>query len=368
MREDTVFSPSFGNRPLSLVGRELEVRELLDGLAQAPGSKGRSVVLLGQRGAGKTVLLWELRDRAIEQGFVVTTPTSVSEGMLERIVEKVQENGARFVSDSSPRLSGGSVGVLGFSVGLEFTRDVQETKTPQFKLTQLVRKLNQMGHGVLILIDELQANSIEVRQLVSVYQEQIGEGLNVALVMAGLPGAVSATLNDRVLTFLNRAHKMQLGPLRLDDVRAFFTKAFGSLGVRITEDQMRESVEFTQGSPYLLQLVGHNIVVYAEESGEISEGQLQAALSAAKSDFENDVCETTLRSLSDKDVEFLVAMSHDSGFSSVASVAERMKVTVDYAQKYRRRLIDSGVIECPRRGRLTFAVPYLRDWLRHRML
>lgn len=36
----------------------------------------------------------------------------------------------------------------------------------------------------------------------------------------------------------------------------------------------------------------------------------------------------------------------------------------DYAQKYRRRLIDAGVIEAPRRGEVSFAVPYLGDYLR----
>ena len=41
----------------------------------------------------------------------------------------------------------------------------------------------------------------DIRRLVIAYQELVGEGLDVALVMAGLPGAVSATLNDHVLTF-----------------------------------------------------------------------------------------------------------------------------------------------------------------------
>lgn len=44
--------------------------------------------------------------------------------------------------------------------------------------------------------------------------------------------------------------------------------------------------------------------------------------------------------------------------------SERMKVTPDYAQKYRKRLIDAGVIEAPRRGYVSFAVPYLADYLR----
>ena len=77
MARDTVFSPAFGNRPSQLVGRDEVVRELLAGLDERPGSKRRSVVVLGQRGSGKTVLLWELADRAAERGFVVAAPTIV---------------------------------------------------------------------------------------------------------------------------------------------------------------------------------------------------------------------------------------------------------------------------------------------------
>lgn len=32
-------------------------------------------------------------------------------------------------------------------------------------------------------------------------------------------------------------------------------------------------------------------------------------------------------------------------------------------QPYRKRLLDAGVIEAPRRGELVFAVPYLADFL-----
>ena len=32
-------------------------------------------------------------------------------------------------------------------------------------------------------------------------------------------------------------------------------------------------------------------------------------------------------------------------------------------QPYRKRLIDEGVIEAPRRGELVFAVPYLAEYL-----
>lgn len=364
MRQDSVFSPSFGNRPTHLVGRERVLSELVEGLTSAPGSRERATVLLGQRGSGKTVLLWELADRATAEEFAVAKPTVSTDGMLERIVEKLQDAGEQLLGAESAHLTGGSVGALGFTVGLQFSREVQETKSAQYRLTQLVRKLSGQGHGTLLLIDELQANSPEVRRLVTVYQEMVGEGLNVALVMAGLPGAVSATLNDHVLTFLNRAKKVDLPELPISDVDAFFAQAFSRLNLRIEPHVRYRAAKETHGSPYLLQLVGHNIVLWSDDAGELSAEAYSEAVSNAQRDYKNDVCKTTMAALSEKDGEFLAAMSEDSGSSSIADVAQRMGVTYDYAQKYRRRLIDAGVIEVPTRGKVAFAVPFLAEYLR----
>ena len=361
MIKDTIFSPAFGNRPTYLVGRELVLDGLIAGLDSMPGSKERSTVLLGQRGSGKTVLLWELADRAAEMGYVVASPTIVSDGMLARIVEKVQDSGGRYVSDV-PRVAGGSIGAFGFEVGLEFSREVQETKSDQFKLTQLVRKLTEQGHGVLILVDELQANSQDVRELVTVYQELIGEGLNVALVMAGLPGAVSATLNDKVLTFLNRAKKVTLSALPTMDIEAFYANAFDELGVGASSAQVRRAAEAAQGSPYMMQLVGHGVVLRAAED-RLDDDALEAAVASAEEEFETDVCETTLAALSEMDVRFLRAMAQDGADSSTTEIADRLGVTTDYGQKYRKRLIDAGVIEPCGWGRVRICVPLLKGYL-----
>ena len=85
---ETIFSPSFGNRPSYLVGRGNVISTFISGLEQEPGNRDRAMLMFGQRGSGKTVLLWELADRARKLGFVVATPTVASEDMLERIVEK----------------------------------------------------------------------------------------------------------------------------------------------------------------------------------------------------------------------------------------------------------------------------------------
>ena len=113
MIRDTMFAPSFDNRPAYLVGRDALVERFVEGLSAEPGSRDRAVVMLGQRGYGKTVLLWELADRAAAMGYVVAHPTIVSSGMLDRIVEKVQQDGRRHLGSKSVRLANASIGAYG---------------------------------------------------------------------------------------------------------------------------------------------------------------------------------------------------------------------------------------------------------------
>ena len=362
--EDTVFSPSFGNRPSQLVGRQEVIKRFRAGLQSKTGNRDRAVLLLGQRGSGKTVLLWEFADIARKAGFVVANPTTASEDMLARIVEKLQDDGESLKKPQKPKMNGGSVGALGFSVGLQFTREVQETKSFQYKLTHLCRKLTADGHGVLVLIDEVQANTPDMRQVIAAYQEIVGEGLDIAIAMAGLPGAVSSTLNDKVLTFLNRARRVELKPLPASEVDAFYATAFHELGLRISDNLRRRAAAASHGSPYMLQLVGHYLVAYAGDSDEVNETTLAHALESAQIDFEDNVCRTTVAALSDKDLAFLAAMAQDDGESLISDVAQRMGVTNGYAQQYRRRLRDAGIIEATRRAHIAFAVPHLADYLR----
>lgn len=361
---DEVFSPAFGNRPSQLVGRDSVLDELVGGLTSRPGNRRRATVLLGQRGMGKTVLLWELADRARELGYAVATPTVVSESMLDRIVEKIQDDGERYIKQKHGQLVGGSVGVLGFSAGLQFSEQVQETKSFGYKILSLARELGEQGHGLLILVDELQANSPELKQLLISYAELVGEQQNMAIVLAGLPAAVSSMLNDHVLTFLNRANKVILGPIEQDEIDAYYARVFEGVGLRVDPGIRRSASAATFGSPYMMQLVGHNLMRYAGETGVVTHDVLQNALVASREAFEEDVCQTTLAALSERDADFLQAMSSDKESSRMSDIAKRMGVTDDYAQKYRKRLLANGIIEAPRRGFVRFAVPYLAGYLR----
>ena len=70
-----------------------------------------------------------------------------------------------------------------------------------------------------------------------------------------------------------------------------------------------------------------------------------------------------MASLSEKDIEFLKAMSLDDKESAISDIGERLNVNSAYVQRYKKRLLQSGVIDNERRGYVDFAVPYLREYL-----
>ena len=362
---DSIFSPSFGNKPSNLIGRDHVMGMLTGGLKAMPGSKERARLIIGQRGMGKTVLLLELAEFARANGFIVASPTVVSSDMLDRILEKLERDGEKLLQKEKVRITGASVGILGFSAGIQTENNDQPKRSFAYKLQDLCEKANEEGKAVLILVDEVQSNSEELKKLIIAYQELVGEGCDIAIVMAGLPSSISRTLNQHVLTFLNRASKMNLEPISVREIAVYYRDCFRKLGIDMDERRISMAANRTEGSPYMMQLIGHYITISASENGKLSDEDFIHALAAAQDEFIDDICGTTLSTLSEMDVEFLKAMSADSDESAIKDICARLEVDSAYANRYKSRLIQFGVIQQKRRGYVEFAVPYLKDFLKH---
>ncbi len=361
--KDTVFVPAFGNRPRNLVGREDIIRVFEGGLQSPPGSRERAMLVLGQRGSGKTVLLLELAEMAQKRGVVIASPTVVSREMPERVLEKLSVAGEACFEKDKGQITGGTINVLGIGGGITVSPTKQPEPSFALRLTNLCKAINDHGKAVMLLIDEAQANSDELRQLIVAYQEMVGANMDVFIALAGLPSTISSILNDHVLTFLNRARKIPLPPLRINEVEAYYRNTFSQLAIAIDDGMVVTAANETQGSPYLMQLIGHYITINAGSDGAISSQRFKTAIEMAKGDFMNDICQTTLAPLSDQDVVFLAAMASDTDSSRMADIILRLNCTSSLAQTYKRRLIHAGIIEQKRRGEVSFAVPYLRDYM-----
>ncbi|MDR2566651.1 MAG: hypothetical protein LBC97_11495 [Bifidobacteriaceae bacterium] len=356
------FAPAFGNRPSRFVDREREIAAFAKGLQGPGGHPNRALLFTGQRGMGKTALLLELAAQAEQFGFVAAKATA-DDGLLDELLEVIQANGMKRVPKGKP-LKGFNVGALGFSVGLTFNDHTQNSYGFRVKLGLLCDALAERGLGVVLLVDEVTASSPELRKLVTTYQELVGEGKNIAIAMAGLPTAVSRLLNDQVLTFLNRASKFRLEPIPVHEIVSLYVKEFRSLGKSMSAEDFQRAAEATLGYPYLLQLIGYYLLDFAGEAESIDAPIVELAIANSRKALASTVFEPSLAPLSARDVEFLRAMSVDTGPSAVDAIAQRLGYSRDSVQQTRSRLLAAKVIASPRRGELAFELPYLAEYLR----
>lgn len=358
-----VFQPTFGNRPEQYIGRDGVIEQFMAGLQEPVGSRNRCTLFLGQRGMGKTALLLELGDRAMKAGYVVARVTA-HEGMAQAIIEQFQLNGSEFFMDEKRKLTGMTGGALGFTFGLTFSEVTERQYGFRSKMSLLCDRLAEKDKGALILIDEVRT-SAAMREVASAYQELVGDGKNIAIAMAGLPHAVSSVLNDQVLTFLNRATRVELGLISPNLIRAYYERAFREIGIKISDELLDRAAQATRGFPYLMQLIGYYVMQYTEEGETVDATIMDKAEKSAMGDMENNVFKPILNPLSDNDKIFLKAMARQGETASTAKLQAALGKRGPAIQPYRKRLLDAGVIEAPRRGELVFAVPYLAEYLQN---
>lgn len=356
-----LFQPTFGNRPEQYIGRDGVIQQFMLGLNEPIGSRDRCTLFLGQRGMGKTALLLELGDRAQRAGYVVARVTA-HEGMPKAIIEQFQLNGSKYFDDEKRKLTDVTSRVLGFSFGLTFSESAERQFGFRSKMSLLCDKLADKGMGALILIDEV-CTSAAMREVAAAYQELVGDRKNVAIAMAGLPYAVSNLLNDKVLTFLNRATKVELGLISTNLIRAYYEKSFKSIKIEASDNILDRAALASRGFPYLMQLIGYYVIQYTPERGVVTDAIMDKVEKAAMGDMEDNVFKPILNPLSDNDKILLMAIARCGGTATTAKLQAMLGRKGPAIQPYRKRLIEAGVIESPRRGELVFAMPYLSEYL-----
>jgi hypothetical protein len=356
-----MFKPTFGNRPEQYIGRDGVIEQFMEGLSEPVGSRNRCTLFLGQRGMGKTALLLELSDRASKAGYVVARVTA-HEGMPKAIIEQFQLNGSQYFKDEKRKVTGVTAGVLGFSFGLTFSEAAERQYGFRSKMSLLCDKFAEKGKGALILIDEVRT-SAAMREVAAAYQELVGDQKNIAIAMAGLPHAVSSVLNDSVLTFLNRATKVELGTISTNLISAYYEQSFRTIGITASDEIVDRAALSTRGIPYLMQLIGYYILQYTPEKGKVTNAIMEKAEKAAMEDMEDNVFKPILAPLSDNDKVFLKALAQCGGTVTTTNLQDALGKNGPAIQPYRKRLIEAGIIEAPRRGELVFAVPYLPEYI-----
>lgn len=279
--------------------------------------------------------------------------------MLEDIIERTKEAADSYLSQSHARMNGVQIG----PVGINWTYVQEAQGNWRTCMNGIFRQLEKHGIGLLITIDEVTVDLEEMLQFASVYQHFVREGKKVALLMAGLPYKVSALLRNDSVSFLRRSQYHQLGRITDVEIANAFRKTVEAGGRSITPEALEDAVKAVDGFPYMMQLVGYRTWDVSENSPKISAPDVQQGSLLARMELRDRILETTYRELSDKDIEFLLAMLPDSGPSRVSEIAKRMGVASNYASQYKRRLLEDGVIGERGRGLVGFDIPAFREFL-----
>ena len=355
------FTASFGvPSDLTYVGRQPELDDFLTGLQEQPGSTHRSITIAGPRGVGKTSLLAVMMDHAKAQGWV-TAAVTAGPGIEERILDKASLQAESLLDPKPKRLLTG-ISIAGFS--LQSQAIPEGTPSWWRRVNTLLDVLESRGSGLVIAVDEVHRDEPALRPLFQQYQELVNDRRNVAMVMAGLPDAVSNVLTEYSLTFVQRAWRQNLGPIDITLICDAYITAFSGSGKQISVDLASEAAQHSQGLPYLYQLIGYFTWRAAGSSDTVTAEHLGAALPQAQATAGQNLYGLELRALTARERDFLYAMTPDSDFSTVADIAQRLATSQNNIYYYRNRLVAHGLILPSPPGGMRFTSAALRDYLR----
>ena len=372
------FKPTAGKVPPVLIGRQDVIDDFAEGLDNGAGAPGRLMLLTGQRGYGKTVMLTELGRVAQSRGWEVVSETA-SEGLCERLISTLATSGMRLEGLSiSPSFGVGGVASASLG-GVRLSNPQQSAPTLRSVIEAKLRKLPK-GKGVFFTIDEAQAASMDdIVALATTLQHVIrdedmrdvsdSEKHGVAFAFAALPAIVDDVVNDKVLTFLRRAQRRDLRAVSLPDVRAAYLQSVEQGGKRISDEDALAAARASEGYPYMVQLVGYYMWRSAERRGSqrIEEQDVRLGIADAALAFEEAVCAPVFAGLTGAQRLFVEAVAEDAGGSSrVSDIAQRTGRSSSWVSKYRASLLKEHVIESDGFGYVRLATPYLASYINQR--
>lgn len=207
------FKPTAGKTPPVVIGRQTVMDDFSRGLRNGAGARERLMLVTGQQGYGKTVMLSQLEKLAAADGWLVYSETA-SNGLVSRLIGSMQEQRALVENiHLTPEISLG--GIMSAKLGDVQLLHEQQVSSLRDAVERILAKLPD-GKGVLVTVDESQAASREdLVALATAIQHVIRDEdrsdkpdtkkHGIALVLAALPNVVDDLINDKVLTFFAKS-------------------------------------------------------------------------------------------------------------------------------------------------------------------
>lgn len=344
MYPNNPFTLMYGVSSLSLVSREDSINYIINSFIN---DKAMFMYLItGIRGCGKTVLLRETSTKLGKENDWIVVDINSQGKIITSLANKLFDE-----SKERKLLSGWSLSInLPY---LTLTKEQSEqVNDPEIIAEKILRKLHDNNKKVLITIDEV-TNTNDFREFVNFYQHLLGSGIIVFLLMTGLKENINNIINDKAMTFLSRAPKIDLEPLSLPNVALEYQRF-----LNVTKDEAIKMALMTNGYAFAYQVLGY--IMYENKCDKVDKNIIEkydAYLWAnGYTKFWND--------LTINEKKFLIGLANSKKGSKeeICSVSE-LKET-NYSQ-YRRRLLEKGLIIVKGYDKLDFVLPRFREFINY---
>lgn len=334
------YSLIFGKEPANIIN-STQYTEIVESLL-ADSREYQVCMLTGVRGAGKTVMLTAISNEIKSEKDWIVVNINPERDMLNALAAEL---GNRYELLQIFRDAKINLSFLGFGLEIDNIPPITDVV---IALDRMLNNLTKKGKKVLITVDEVTSN-VYVKQFVSQYQMFVRENYNVYLLMTGLYENIYELQNEKSLTFLYRAPKVELKPLNLKMVARNYAKVFDLC----SEDAM-EMAAVTKGYPYAYQLLGYLCYKYDARYEEI--------LDEFEMYLEDYVYEKIWSELSEKDQLILIAMSKADS-TKVEAIRDQISMDSNNFTVYRKRLLKKGVIVVSSYGHLEFSLPRFKEFV-----
>ena len=378
------YSPGAGSPPPELAGRDALRDQLRIALARIRlGRPAKSVVMVGLRGVGKTVLLDQIRKEVeatgvygirIEAPENKSLPALLAPHLRQTLlslsrVQTAMESAKRALRALAGFAKGLKVTYKDIEVGFDFEPEPGLADNGDLEI-DLAALFEQVGiaakdakTAVVMFIDELQyVKEAQLGALISALHRCSQNGLPLTLVGAGLPQLRGMAGNAK--SYAERLFDFpMIGPLNDAEAELAIAKPARAEGVDYVPAAVAAIISKTRGYPYFLQEWGKHAWDVAEKS-PIQVNDVEAASRSAIAALDESFFRVRFDRLTPTEKTYLRAMSdlgpgpHRSG-----DIAERLKRSVSSLGPVRSSLIVKGMIWSPNHGDTAFTVPLFDEFM-----
>ena len=378
------YNPGAGTPPPELAGRD-ELREKVRICVERLriGNSAKSLILVGLRGVGKTVLLDRMRRDAESTGIQTlrieapenkSLPAMLAPELRKALLRMSTIASAKDVSQRALRaLAGFAKGLkLKFAdieVGFDYEPEpgLADNGELESDLTALLVQTGEAakaaGSVMVMFIDELQyVKEREFAALISALHRCAHLRLPITLIGAGLPQLLA--LAGEAKSYSERL--FEYPPVdKLNTTAALYAlrKPAQQLGVDYTDEAAQAIVEKTQGYPYFLQEWGKHTWDLATTS-PITLDVVKTATQLTIAGLDESFFKVRLERTTPSERRYLRAMAdlgpgpHRSG-----DIANQLLKTVSTQAPVRSSLIRKGIVWSPTHGDTAFTVPLFHEYL-----